>query len=136
MKIRIKFNLVYFLISIAIFVVEVCIALYSHDNIVRPYIGDFLVVILIYCFAKSFLDMKVLPTAIAVLIFAYIVEILQYFKLVKLLGLQHSKLARIIIGSSFEWIDLIMYSCGILLVLLTERLLSKVDQQQSNNKTI
>jgi len=59
--------------------------------------------------------------AIAVLLFAYTVEVLQYFQLVKRLGLQHSRLANIVIGNSFAWSDMIAYTLGILLVVLAER---------------
>jgi hypothetical protein len=45
---------------------------------------------------------------------------LQYFHVVELLGLGHSKLARVIIGSSFEWMDMLAYTLGIGLVLSIE----------------
>lgn len=53
-----KFNKTYFVFAIFIFFIEVLISLYLHDKIVRPYVGDFLVVILIYCFIKAFIDVK------------------------------------------------------------------------------
>lgn len=93
--------------------------------------GDFLVVILIYCFLKSFLNIPVLSTAIAVLIFSYCVETLQYFQLVKRLGLEHSKLARIVIGTSFEWIDMLAYTLGIAFVIFIESMGLK-DKRASN----
>ena len=117
-----RFQKQYFILAILLFVTEVLIAAYVHDGIVRPYIGDLLVVILIYCFVRSFLNGPVLLTAIAVLLFAYLIEILQYFHLVRRLGLQHSKLAWIVLGSSFEWIDLIAYTVGIALVLIVEKI--------------
>lgn len=63
--------------TLFLFLIEVLIALYAHDRIIRPYIGDLLVVILIYCFVKSFLNTPVWPTAIGVLIFSYTIEVLQ-----------------------------------------------------------
>lgn len=116
-----KFNPTYFILTLLLFLIEICIALFVHDQFIRPYIGDFLVVILIYCFLKSFLNTPVVPTAIGVLLFAYTVEVLQYFKLVELLGLQHSRAARIIIGSSFEWQDMLAYTVGIAAVILWEK---------------
>jgi len=120
-----KFNLKYFYSAIALFITEVLIALYVHDAIIRPYIGDLLVVILIYCFVKSFLNTPLIPTAIGVLLFSFAIETAQYFHIVDLLGLQHSKLARIVIGTSFAWTDLAAYSAGVLLVICTEKLLRK-----------
>jgi len=116
-----KFNLRYFVYTVLLFVTEVLIALFVHDQFIRPYIGDFLVVILIYCFVKSFLNTPVVPTALGVLVFAYTVELLQYFRIVEVLGLQHSRAARIIIGSSFEWLDMLTYTLGILMVILVEK---------------
>jgi hypothetical protein len=119
-----KFNLKYFLLALLLFVIEVLIALYVHDNFIRPYIGDVLVVILIYCFLLSFLGLPKIKTAIGVLVFAFIVESLQYLNIVYVLGLEKSKLARIIIGTSFAWEDIIAYIAGILIVLMVE-LISK-----------
>jgi hypothetical protein len=120
-----KFNKRYFIIAVGIFVIEVVIALFIHDKIIRPYLGDFLVVILIYCFVKSFLNTPVFPTALAVLLFSYTVEISQYFHLVNCLGLQNSKFARTIIGTSFEWIDLATYTAGIVVLLIIEIIFAK-----------
>src|ERR1700753_717429 len=113
-----RFNLNYFILVVTLFVVEVLIALYMHDAIIRPYGGDFLVVILIYCFVKAFFNWPVLKTAIGTLIFSYVVEIGQYFHLVNILGLEHSKLARPIIGVGFSLIDLLCYTLGVVLVLV------------------
>jgi hypothetical protein len=116
-----KFDKTYFLLFCLLFLVEVLIALYVHDSIIRPYVGDLLVVILIYCFIKSFLDVRVFPTAIFVLLFSFSVEVLQYFTIVEKLGLEKSKVASTIIGTSFEWIDLLAYLGGIIIVLVIEK---------------
>ena len=128
----VKFNRHYFIIVIIIFFVEILIAFFIHDTIIRPYIGDFLVVILIYCFVKSFLNTPVWSTAITVLLFSYTVEISQYFHIINKLGLQHSKLARIIMGTSFGWIDLAMYTAGIGVVIFIESLWSERVQSKTN----
>ena len=122
-----KFNKIYFTLTFILFLIEVLIALYAHDQIIRPYGGDFLVVILIYCFIKSFLSTKVIITALFTLIFAYTMEILQYFNIVEVLNLQKSILARTIIGTSFEWIDILAYTLGFLCIILTEH---KINRQK------
>ena len=119
-----KFNRQYFILAVLLFVIEILIALFAHDKIIRPYIGDFLVVILIYCFLKSFINTPVLATALSVLILSYVVEILQLFNLIGRLGLQNPGLARVILGSSFEWIDLVAYTIGIGLVLFIEKIVA------------
>lgn len=116
----IQFHIRYFIFAVLIFLVEVFIALFVHDAIIRPYAGDFLVVILLYCFIKAFFNVSVLNAAIAVLLFSYGVEFLQYCNIVEKLNLQQSKLARVIIGTSFEWVDIVSYTLGIGLVLFLE----------------
>jgi hypothetical protein len=116
----IKFNVTYFSFTIALFVIELLIAFYMHDTIIRPYGGDFLVVIFMYCFVKSFINAPCFLTAAWVLMFAYAVEVSQYFHLVNALGLQHSKTAKILLGTSFSFFDLGMYTLGMLVVLFVE----------------
>lgn len=117
MKNPFKLNVIYLVFTIILFTIEILIAKFAHDEIIRPYIGDLLVVILIYCFVKSLLNTPFFYTAIAVLIFSYLVETLQYFDIVTKLGLAHSKFARIIIGTSFAWIDMAAYTVGIAIVI-------------------
>ena len=112
-----KFQPKYFILTLLLLSIEICIALFVHDSYIRPYIGDVLVVILIYCFIKSFFNLPPNITAIAVLLFSFVVETLQYFKVVNLLGLQNSKVASIIIGTSFAWQDIIAYIAGIAIVI-------------------
>jgi hypothetical protein len=130
-----KFKKEYFILALLIFGIEILIARFAHDRIVRPYIGDLLVVILLYCFIKSFLDTAPLKTALCVLLFSYAVETLQYFHVVTKLGLEHSSAARIIIGTSFEWIDLLAYTAGIALVIYSEKRIAAAKYQKENTSS-
>lgn len=112
--------------TVILFITEVLIALFVNDNFIRPYIGDVLVVILIYCAIQSFFDTPVVATAIAVLIFSFVVETLQYFRIIAILGWQDNKLARVVIGTSFAWEDLVAYTAGIALVILVEKKIRKL----------
>lgn len=120
-KRMLTFNKNYFGLAILIFIVEVLIALFVRDAFVRPYLGDVLVVILIYCFARSFLNVPVLTLAAFVLAFAFTVEFLQYIDIITKLGLEGSAIARTVIGTSFAWKDLLAYAAGFLLVLVVEK---------------
>ncbi len=117
------FNKNYFLLTCFLFFIEVIIAKYFEDKIIRPYVGDLLVVILIYCFVRTFLKSAIIPTAICVLLFAYFIEMLQYFKLLDYLGLENSQAAKTIMGSAFEWTDMIAYTVGICIVIIVEKIL-------------
>ena len=120
-----KFNGKYFALAMILLIVEVFIALFAHDKFIRPYVGDFLVVILLYCFLKAFLDLLVFQVAIFVLLIAYTIEFLQYMHFIKWIGLENSKTGRAVIGTSFEWLDLIAYTLGIILVFILENAFAK-----------
>jgi hypothetical protein len=121
MYIPFKFNLKYFLLALLLFVTEVLIALYVHDQIIRPYFGDVLVILLMYFAIKAILNYPVLLTAIAVLIISFIIEGLQYMNIVEKLGLQDNKIAATVIGTSFSWVDVCAYVLGFFLVLIFEK---------------
>ena len=110
----------YLIVTLLLFVVEILIALYAHDRIIRPYGGDFLVVILLYCMISSITDFGVKITATAILLFSCLIEILQHYHIVKLLGLQNSKIANVVLGTSFEWTDMLAYTLGIIFVVIFE----------------
>ncbi len=114
------FNLRFFLLTILFFVIEVLIALYVKDDFIRPYVGDYLVVMLIYCAVRTFIKANPVKVAIAVLLFAYMVEVLQYFRIVDRLGLSGNQLAKTVIGYGFEWLDMLAYTLGVLTILLVE----------------
>lgn len=115
------FNLKYFLLALVLFFVEVLIALFVHDNIIRPYGGDFLVMILIYFAVRAFIKAPSIMIALSALLFAYLVEVLQYFNIVDKLGLSDNQLAKTVIGNGFDWLDLLAYTLGIITVLVLER---------------
>jgi len=115
------FNLRSFIIFIALFLIEVCIALFLKSGFIGFVYGDFLVVIMLFYFAKSFVRAKALNIAMAVLIFAFIIEFLQLTNLLELFGLEKNKLANLIFGNTFGVTDLIAYSLGIICVLIIEK---------------
>ena len=102
----------YIISALILFLTECLIALFVHDRIVRPYIGDLLVVILIYMVVRSFIPKGIYKLPLYVFIFAVIVEILQFVDVVGLLRVSDMVVARTIIGTNFSWIDIIMYAIG------------------------
>ncbi len=116
-----RFHKGYFGLTVVLLLIEVLIAMYVRDNFIRPYFGDFLVVILMYCFLKSIADPDVRLTAMAVLLFSYLIEIFQYLNFVERLRLGNSEIARTLMGTSFAWMDILAYTTGILAVLWFER---------------
>lgn len=114
------FNKKYFLLFIILFLIEFAIAYFLKDGFIRHTFGDFLVVIMLYCLFRSFLNIKPKPTALLVLIIAFVIEFLQLTNFLEILGLENNIYAKIILGSTFQITDLIAYSLGIITVLIIE----------------
>ncbi len=93
------------------------IAKYLKDQFIRGFIGDVLVVILIYCFLRTFINADHKKIAFGVFLFACSVEILQAFTFVKVLGLEQNKIASIVLGSTFDWKDIMAYFIGFLICM-------------------
>nr|WP_042293928.1 DUF2809 domain-containing protein [Nonlabens ulvanivorans] len=111
----------YAILTVILFIIEVVIAIYINDSFIRPFLGDVLVVGLIYCAVMAITSYRVVMVAISTLIFSYMVELAQYAQVVDLLGLSDNKWARIIIGTSFSWWDMVCYTIGFIIILLIEK---------------
>lgn len=112
-----KFNLKYLLLTIVIFLVEVLIATVLKDNFfIRAYLGDVIVVMLLYTFVKSFFIINETKLILGILVFSCIVEFAQYFKIADKLGFQPGSLMYIVIGNSFSWIDILCYAIGCIIL--------------------
>jgi len=107
-----KKRIVFFSIFAALFIVEVMIALFMHDKIIRPFGGDVIVVSVVYFFVRSFIPVKIRLLPLYVFIFAVIIETLQYFNFIELIGLENIRLFRVVLGTSFSWIDIGCYALG------------------------
>lgn len=126
-----KFSLKYALLAIILFITELLIALYLHDDFIRPTFGDFLVVILMYCGIRSFIHASYRAVAIVVLLISYIIEVSQYFHLIVHLGVQHSTVAKLILGSGFTWGDMLAYTLGVVFIWAVESRYQQGIQQQT-----
>ena len=115
---RLKYK--YFIATIFLFIVEVLIATkLAYIDWLRAYFGDVLVVILIYTFIQTFFKIDKTKTIFGVFIFACAIEFAQYFHFAELLGLKENKIAMIVLGNSFSWIDILCYVFGCLFALST-----------------
>ena len=116
----------YLIIFILLIVVETLIALYVYDDFIRPYIGDIIVVIVLYSFVRIFIPEKCRLLPLYIFIFSVAVEVMQYLKIINILGLQNNSFARVIIGSVFDLKDIACYGIGCLILALYEILRKKV----------
>ena len=121
---KFRFSLKYFLLSLLIFSLEVTIATILKDwYFVRAFVGDILVVVLVYTLINSFFDYRNKNKLLFfVFIFAVFVEMLQYFKISEKLGFPKGSPAYIIIGNYFSWEDIFCYAIGCLSVFFINKI--------------
>ncbi len=115
---RLHFSRNYLIIFAMLFSVELFIALFVTDQFVRPFVGDMLVVGLLFAFIRIFFSAKSEALlALGVLLFACTIEAGQYYGLVDRLGLSGSTIARVVIGTTFDAGDLLAYATGFIAIL-------------------
>ncbi|GAA4498825.1 hypothetical protein GCM10023172_16500 [Hymenobacter ginsengisoli] len=98
---------------------EGLIARFAHDHFIRPYAGDFLITIFLYCLGRALTRWPAGRVLVGALLLSYLVELTQYAHLLAALGWQHVRVARLVLGSAFSWADMLAYTLGALLVLAT-----------------
>ena len=109
----------------ALFAIEVAIALFVRDGLVRPYIGDALAVMLVYCALRAVMPLGLWSAVAITLAIAAAIEIAQFFDIVGALGLGKNAFVRTVLGGAFDWLDLAAYAAGAGLVATVEMLRRK-----------
>ena len=115
---------------VLLLVVEILIGKFAH-GFIRAYVGDVLVIPLIYCFARIFYVRPAvwLPAAVGGL--GILAEMLQYFNLCGLLGIPKRSLLGILLGSSADLGDIVCYAVGVLLIYTAEWCFGKALRKKS-----
>lgn len=115
-----KKRILYAVATLFLLLIEVIIALYVHDDFIRPYVGDILVVIVIYTFIRIFIPEKCKLVPLFIFIFATGVELLQLANIVEILGVADNKFLKTLIGSVFDVKDIICYAVGCVMLCVYE----------------
>lgn len=97
--------------------VEVLIGAFVHDRFVRPFVGDVLVTVLLYAICRCVKPEGWRWLGLGVFLFSVAVEFFQLIPKPQLEG----TLLGVIIGTSFDWRDILCYGVGCLLALVVER---------------
>lgn len=107
---------IYYIAAFGLLIItEILIGMYATGWI-RNYLGDVLVVVLLYALFRSISPKKpkkwyIVPTCI--LLFSFMVEFLQLWGFCDRFGITN-RLLRIIIGTGFSYLDLLCYTIGII----------------------
>ncbi|MEM6514755.1 MAG: DUF2809 domain-containing protein [Bacteroidota bacterium] len=116
-------DLKYAIATMLLLATEISIAIFLKTGFIRHTFGDVLVVILVFCFLRSFFPKSKISTitlSISVLLFAFAVEFAQLLNLLDSIGLRDNQLAIIALGSTFHYSDLIAYCIGIAIIYLID----------------
>lgn len=115
-----RFHRVYAVIATAIFLIEICIALFVRDSFVRPVLGDVLAVVLVYSGVLAIVDLRPAAAALIAFMVGVGVEALQYANALTHLGLERVPVARIVLGTTFSWGDIVAYAVGAFVALAAD----------------
>ena len=128
-----KARLPYIIGFVLLVAVEVCIGVFYFNFFIRAYVGDVIVMWVLYCLVRSFIPKKFNSYAVAVglLAFSFIVEFLQKAHIADLLGIEN-KLLRIIIGTSFAAEDLWCYAVGTVITIIEIFIFKQLKKRKTN----
>jgi len=107
-----------FKVFIFFFLIETAIALFFKDGFIRHTFGDYLVVLLLYFFLKSFVSISNNTLAGISLLIAFTVEFIQLTPLLKTMGLENHSLANLVLGNTFSVTDLLAYTFGYITIII------------------
>ncbi|WP_421276967.1 DUF2809 domain-containing protein [Aeromonas veronii] len=93
------------------------IGFYAEGAFWRGFLGDVMIVILLFSFFNVMVIQPAWRGAIAALILSFVAETFQYFHLVDFLGIEN-KFIRVVVGTHFDWLDIIAYTLGFFICLV------------------
>ena len=111
----------YALVATGLLIVEILIALFVRDSFVRPVLGDVLAVMLVYCGVLAIVDTPRILAAVFAFTVGVVIEVMQYLDALTALGMQQNPVARVVLGTTFSWGDIVAYGAGGILALATDR---------------
>lgn len=117
-----KVNTKYLFAFLILLITEIIIALFIKDRIIRPFIGDVLVVILMYTFIRGLTQKPIKLLPLYLFLFSAAVEMTQYFHIVDRLNLQDNKWIATIVGTTFDPKDILAYLIAAVILFIWGKL--------------
>ncbi len=109
----------FLVLGLIIFCLELLLT--QSSGFLRHTVGDFFVVIMLYCLLRSFKTISRKKAAISVLTISFGIEFVQLTNLSESAIFQKYSILKTILGTSFSIQDLIAYSLGICLAYWLDR---------------
>jgi len=113
-----KTRLTYFILTIATIIIGL---LSRHVNGIPLFIGDILWGLMVYFIVRFLFTSRKTRWAVAVsLIFSYGIEFNQLYQATWINNIRHTVLGGLVLGYSFLWSDMLCYTVGIAIGVLTD----------------
>ncbi len=109
-KKQIRLKTLFLLMALLLLIAEIIIAQYVHDGFVRPFVGDFLATMLLFCTLVLWPGLTLTQAAHWSLALSYALEGLQLIRFLDRTGLAKHKTLVIWLGHSFSWFDMLSYT--------------------------
>ena len=114
----------YLIVFAALLAVEILIACCVRDAFVRPYLGDVLATTWLCSLARLFVPVRFKLLPFGVFAFSVLIELGQYLKLADVLHIRETW-AGVVLGSTFDWADILCYFIGCAVFFLAETMLKR-----------
>ncbi|GAB5401374.1 MAG: DUF2809 domain-containing protein [Aureisphaera sp.] len=111
----------YLTVFTLLLVTEMAIAFFQFHRFIRGFVGDVLVIPLLYSLIRVLFRFSMISALLITLFIAIIIEVLQGFHILESLGIQ-SRLLELVLGNTFDPWDLIAYFTGAFIILIAEKL--------------
>lgn len=125
MKTRLK----YFAFFLILLLMEILIGAFLKGGFIRAYGGDILIIPLLYTLIRTIFPQNTSQTTrylpVGLLFLGILAECLQAIHLADLLGIQNP-IIRIIIGSTFDLLDILCYLMGTILIYLCQFICARI----------
>jgi UPF0716 family protein affecting phage T7 exclusion len=105
------------------------IGVFAASVVIRGFLGDVLVIVLLYCLIKTFIRHKLRWLWLYLFGFAVLVEIAQLFQIADWLGI-NNPLLRTVLGATFDLWDIVAYGVGSLTILSFEVITRRCSTQE------
>lgn len=123
----------FFFLSLCFIIVQ----FFDSNRLIRGFLGDLVIVMVLYSFFKSIADFDSVKLSIFIISFSFLLETLQYFKIILLLGFKENYLTKIIFGSVFDPFDLLAYLIGVFLIFsIDTRIILKLLRKQTPTRVM
>lgn len=129
-RVKLRFDREAALWAILVFIIEVLIAtVWSHHLWVRGFVGDVLAVVWVYLLLKTVIKANTRGLALVAFAVGCLVELAQYVASVNGWNVQN-RVLKILLGSVADWMDVLAYFAGFLLVLAFEFLRARLQTKR------